>query len=70
MDANRINQMMQKNKLRVMEISVAKNRGRDIGPLLSGIGETMDQNYDIYGHMHTKKSVHPKFNQKTGAIFS
>ena len=58
MDASRINQMMQKNKLRVMEISVAKNRGRDIGPLLSGIGETMDQNYDIYGHMHTKKSVH------------
>ena len=49
--------MMQKNKLRVMEISIAKNRG-DIGPLLSGIGETMDQNYDIYGHMHTKKSVH------------
>ena len=34
------------------------NRGRDIGPFLTGIGSILDKNYDIYGHIHTKKSVH------------
>ena len=34
------------------------NRGRDIGPFLSEIGGTLDKSYDIYGHIHTKKSVH------------
>ena len=58
MDANKINQIVQKEQLRIMEITIAKNRGRDIGPLLSGIGKTMDENYDIYGHIHTKKSIH------------
>ena len=33
------------------------NRGRDIGPLLTELGKTLDQNYEIYGHLHTKKSV-------------
>ena len=34
------------------------NKGRDIGPFLTEIGGTLDKNYDIYGHIHTKKSVH------------
>ena len=33
------------------------NRGRDIGPLLTELGKTLDQNYEIHGHLHTKKSV-------------
>ena len=33
------------------------NRGRDIGPLLSELGTTLDRNYQIHGHLHTKKSV-------------
>jgi len=33
------------------------NRGRDIGPLLSGLGQQLDRDYAIHGHLHTKKSV-------------
>ena len=33
------------------------NRGRDIGPLLSELGQHLDQTYAFYGHLHTKKSV-------------
>ncbi|KZR84310.1 D-inositol-3-phosphate glycosyltransferase [Synechococcus sp. MIT S9509] len=33
------------------------NRGRDIGPLLSELGQQLDRNYTIHGHLHTKKSV-------------
>ena len=33
------------------------NRGRDIGPLLTELGKTLDENYKIHGHLHTKKSV-------------
>ena len=33
------------------------NRGRDIGPLLSEIGQHLDQTYAFHGHLHTKKSV-------------
>ena len=33
------------------------NRGRDIGPLLSELGQELDRRYAIHGHLHTKKSV-------------
>jgi len=33
------------------------NRGRDIGPLLSELGQHLDQAYAFHGHLHTKKSV-------------
>lgn len=33
------------------------NRGRDIGPLLSELGQHLDQAYSFHGHLHTKKSV-------------
>ena len=32
------------------------NIGRDIGPLLTLLGKKLDAEYDIYGHIHTKKS--------------
>ena len=34
-----------------------QNKGRDIGPLLCELGESLDSSYEIYGHIHTKKSV-------------
>jgi glycosyltransferase involved in cell wall biosynthesis len=33
------------------------NRGRDIGPLLSELGQHLDHTYAFHGHFHTKKSV-------------
>jgi lipopolysaccharide biosynthesis protein len=33
------------------------NRGRDIGPLLSELGQHLDRTYAFHGHLHTKKSV-------------
>ncbi|MET3602146.1 rhamnan synthesis F family protein [Martelella mangrovi] len=33
------------------------NIGRDIGPLLTGFGSKL-VNYDVVGHIHTKKSLH------------
>ena len=33
------------------------NRGRDIGPLLSELGQQLDRRYTFHGHLHTKKSV-------------
>lgn len=38
-------------------IITTPNRGRDIGPLLTEIGKELDTKYEIYGHLHTKKSV-------------
>jgi len=33
------------------------NRGRDIGPLLTELGQELDERYAFHGHLHTKKSV-------------
>lgn len=40
-----------------LEIEVVPNRGRDIGPLLTAFGSTLLANYDIVGHVHTKKTA-------------
>ena len=40
-----------------VDIRVFDNCGRDLGPLLSGFGETILDRYDVVGHIHTKKSV-------------
>ena len=34
------------------------NKGRDIGPLITEVGSMLDNRYEVYGHIHTKKSVH------------
>ena len=39
-----------------VEIRVVPNRGRDIGPLLSAYGSDIAQNYDVVGHLHSKRS--------------
>lgn len=38
-------------------LHLVPNRGRDIGPLLSELGQQLDLSYAFHGHLHTKKSV-------------
>ena len=40
-----------------IDVQVFDNRGRDIGPFLTGFGEVILDRYDIIGHLHTKKSI-------------
>ena len=40
-----------------VEIQVVPNVGRDIGPLLTAFGQTILEGYDIFGHLHTKRSL-------------
>lgn len=40
-----------------VSIEVFPNLGRDIGPLLTGFGRQLVENYDVIGHVHTKKSM-------------
>jgi glycosyltransferase involved in cell wall biosynthesis len=40
-----------------LEIRIVPNRGRDIGPFLTEFGEDILSNFDIIGHIHTKKTL-------------
>jgi len=40
-----------------IDVRVFENRGRDIGPFLTGFGDVILNRYDIVGHLHTKKSI-------------
>ena len=40
-----------------IDLRVFENRGRDIGPFLTGFGKVILRRYDIIGHVHTKKSA-------------
>mgnify|MGYP006280822123 CR=1 FL=1 len=51
-----IRQILQQNG-RQASLHPVPNRGRDIGPLLSELGQELDRRYAIHGHLHTKKSV-------------
>jgi glycosyltransferase involved in cell wall biosynthesis len=33
------------------------NRGRDIGPFVTALGESILENYDLIGHLHSKRSL-------------
>ena len=50
-----------------VDIRVFNNRGRDIGPFLTGFGETILNGYDIIGHIHTKKSDNTGINAESMA---
>jgi lipopolysaccharide biosynthesis protein len=39
-----------------IEIRIVPNRGRDIGPLLTGFSNHL-ANYDVIGHVHSKRSL-------------
>ena len=40
-----------------VDIRMVPNRGRDFAPLLTTFGPTLLRDYDIVGHVHTKKTV-------------
>ncbi len=52
-----------------VDIRIVPNRGRDIGPLLTEFSETITKNYEIIGHVHTKKSGDVK-DANMGKIWS
>lgn len=39
------------------ELVIAPNRGRDLGPFLVKCGRQLEQTFQIYGHLHTKRSA-------------
>ena len=49
---------------KLKELVITPNRGRDIGPLLTEFGETLDREYAFHGHLHTKKSA--QINRQQG----
>jgi hypothetical protein len=54
----RVKVMLDKYGLQPKEIAVFPNRGRDIGPFLSGFGPKLFSDYEIVGHIHSKQSPH------------
>jgi len=48
------------------EIRVFPNKGRDLGPLLTGFRDIFDAGYDVIGHVHGKKTAHkrPEFGER------
>ena len=59
-NADILEQYAESYDLKIKKILRTPNKGRDIGPLLTEIGKELDKEYEIYGHIHTKKSVHLK----------
>ena len=54
---------------RVGEVRITPNRGRDIGPLVTGFGSLILSQYDLIGHIHTKKSLDLK-DPEAGRVWS
>jgi glycosyltransferase involved in cell wall biosynthesis len=42
---------------KVVDIQLVPNRGRDIGPFITTFGKTLIADYEIVGHLHTKRSA-------------
>lgn len=51
--------------LHVAKLQCFQNRGRNFGPLLQGLGQELDQDCDVYAHLHTKRSQHLNPNVTT-----
>ena len=51
-------ELLAKYGMTYREVEVFPNKGRDIGPFLSGFGPRLSKNYEIIGHLHSKKSPH------------
>jgi hypothetical protein len=61
--------LLEKYRVKCREIAVFPNRGRDLGPFLTGFREALP-NYDVVGHFHTKGSKHapPDFVKRWNAF--
>lgn len=57
-DVSKIKKKCIRFGLKIKDILVTPNIGRDIGPFISGVGKYIHLNYDFYAHIHTKKAVH------------
>jgi len=53
-----VQELLAKNGLTCCELAVFPNRGRDIGPFLTGFAPKLFSDYEIVGHLHSKKSPH------------
>ncbi len=54
---------------KIVDIQIVPNRGRDIGPFLTVFGKKLVKDYDIIGHIHTKKSLDIT-DRSTGSIWN
>ncbi|MFZ4775461.1 MAG: rhamnan synthesis F family protein [Terrimicrobiaceae bacterium] len=52
-----VEERLQQSGLKYSGLEVFPNRGRDIGPLVTGFRHLFDGRYDFIGHVHGKKSV-------------
>jgi glycosyltransferase involved in cell wall biosynthesis len=52
-----VEEVLSKYGLRAKRIAIVPNRGRDIGPFLTEFGREIAENYEIIGHLHSKKTV-------------
>lgn len=55
-----VRDILQRYEGKLIRLSGVPNSGRDIGPLLTEFGSDLVKNYDVIGHVHTKKSPHMK----------
>jgi Rhamnan synthesis protein F len=68
-----IGRFLEKYGLVARSLEVFPNRGRDIGPLLTGFGQNLCDRYEVIGHFHTKKSPHAHddyLERWTGFLFN
>ena len=63
--------LLKKYRVKCRELAVFPNRGRDLGPFLTGFRDSL-LNYDVVGHFHTKGSKHapPDFVKRWNAFLS
>jgi glycosyltransferase involved in cell wall biosynthesis len=58
-DKNKLNDVQKallKHGLEAKRLAIVPNLGRDIGPLLTEFASEIIKNYEIFGHVHTKKT--------------
>tara|TARA_B100000674_G_scaffold483848_1_gene488342 strand:+ start:3009 stop:5360 length:2352 start_codon:yes stop_codon:yes gene_type:complete len=52
-----IRKIFMQHETKYDSLTKVPNKGRDMGPLITELSAHMESNYDIYAHIHTKKSV-------------
>ena len=57
------------NNCKDLQIAISQNRGRNFGPLLVEYGNVLLNDYDIFLHIHSKKSLHGKHPQEKWASY-
>ena len=57
-DRQRLAPLFQNYRGGRVEVRAVPNRGRDLGPFCTTFADMIRRNYDIVGHIHTKRSPH------------